>query len=273
MVHFRVASTYPAAHTLRLIRATAAATAGLAASASFGQSVFDDFSTGNDSAWTRFDGNQTAFGIPTTFNASAGVYQISSPRVPNAGYLPIISSVRGDAVNTDGVISVDVLDWSGPTQFGLIARGQADFSYYAVYFTPVSVLAPNSSNFRIERNNWDSSIGNLVSTSIAGGAPFAQVDQTSEYRITLTQTGSLLHATLYNLTTSSLVTSLSVHDTSIHAITGPGVAGITMYSNDNTSTASLAPYSVTFDNFRVVPSPGAAALLGMGAIVVGRRRR
>ena len=234
-----------------LFRTGAIAIATLPVPAAMAQSVLDDFSSGNDTAWTRFDGNLTVLGVPSTFALVGGGYRISSPSVPNPGFEPIISSVRADAINADAVISVDITDWSGPVNTGLIARGQVDLSFYLVYFTPVSVLAPNSSNFSIVRYNAAPGSGVLNRTVLGGGTPFPQVDQQHDYRIVMNQTGSLIQATLVDITTATVVRSVTVIDEWTGSFQVSGVAGVSMYSNDNSGNSMLAPFSVTFDNFRV----------------------
>lgn len=252
---FNVAATNTsksAKNSTALLRAAALAASALIAPASFAQSIVDDFSSGNDNTWTRFDGNLTLLGIPSSFTVVGGGYQISSPSVPNPGFQPIISSVRTDAVNADAVISVDITDWSGPVNTGLIARGQvSDSSFYQVFFTPVSLLAPNTSNLSIARFNAVPGSPILNRTILGGGTPFPQVDQQHDYRIVMNQTGSLIQATLVDITTATVVHSLVVIDEGPGSFQVSGVAGVSMYSNDFSGNSMLPPFSVTFDNFRV----------------------
>lgn len=250
----------------------AAACTTLSASA---QNVFDDFTSGTDAGWTHNDGYALLYGQPSTYRVSGGAYRITTPTVLFNGAYPYVGAVRSGTLASNSVVSVDVVDWSGQSSFGLGARLQADYSFYGVYFTPVSLLQNNASNFRIIRHNFNASTYSYEETIIAGGTPFPQVDQNQDYRITFTLSGTSLWATLTNIQTGALVSSLSVVDDGAGSFQGAGLAGLNLITNGGGVGSLMGGYSATFDNFSVtpVPGPGAAALGAIGLMAARRRRR
>ncbi len=64
----------------------------LTASPSLAQNVYDDFSSGNDNAWTRIDAPGLFLGIPSTYSVENGGYRLRGPEYPNiASILPTAS--------------------------------------------------------------------------------------------------------------------------------------------------------------------------------------
>ena len=149
-----------------------------------------------------------------------------------------------------------------------VAMGE---QFYALTFFPVSTAGPGLSNFRIDRWNADTSIDNLTSNLL-----FPQVDPTHDFRLVFTIDGSSLRGDLYNLTLDPLnpFQSISVIDNAPAAITGVGLAGLLTNPNPpDINTPTFGPADVTFDNFRVVPAPGALAVISMAGVLISRRRR
>ncbi len=264
----------------------------LAAAASFAivatasaQNVFDDFSSGNDNAWSRIDG-PALFGLgSSTYSVASGAYTLTTPAYPNFGVAASTASVRPDGAAVNSQISVDVLGFTGVPVISINARGtqapSGGFSYYSLSFFPISLATgPNGearSNFRIDRFNADpanpgiSTVTNL--TSFDANA-FPAVNPLNTFRMIFTVEGNTLSASLFDLTASSgsALISLSVNDNSSAALLGPGLPSLSVFSNAN-NPPSFPSVSATFDNFRVVPAPGAAAALCAGVLFAGRRRR
>jgi hypothetical protein len=258
-----------------------------AASTAAAQNVFDDFSSGNDAAWSRLDG-PGLFGLGTSnYSVANGGYTLRTPSIPNVGLAVPTSSVRADGAAVDSQISVDVTGFSGVPVISLVARGfqspSGGYNYYNLVFFPISrATGPSGeelSNFRIDRWNANpavpgtSTITNL--TSFNGNA-FPAVKATNTFRLIFTLEGSRISGSLFDLTdapTEALV-DFSITDDGPGALLGPGVPGVSVVFNTPSDPIATFPsVSATFDNFRVVPSPGAAALLALGGVVTARRRR
>jgi hypothetical protein len=252
-------------------------TSTLTAAPALAQNVFDDFSSGNDNAWTRIDSPGLFLGIPSTYSVEGGGYRLRGPVYPNNGLYYPTASVRVDGAAADSQISVDVVNWSMASNqiAALGARVQqpspSTFQFYSLVFFPVSNLGPGLSNFRIDRWNADGSINALTAN-----LPFPQVNPNHDFRLVFTVEGSTLRGDLFNLTVDPLnaFQTISVVDSGPSAISGVDLPGIfTMPNPPDISGPTFGPADVTFDNFRVVPAPGAAALLGMAGALAARRRR
>lgn len=249
----------------------------LMAAPALAQNVFDDFSSGNDNAWIRIDAPALFFGTPSTYSVENSGYRLRGPVYPNVGLSVPTASLRTGSAAADSQISVDVVDW-GQSQnqtASLAARVQevspGAFQFYALTFFPISTAGPGLSNFRIDRWNADTSIDNLTSNLL-----FPQVDPTHDFRLVFTIDGSSLRGDLFNLSLDPLnpFQSISVNDNAPAALSGVGLAGLLTNPNPlDISAPTFGPADATFDNFRVVPVPGAAATLTLVGLLAGRRRR
>lgn len=257
--------------------ATLLITSALTAAPALAQNVFDDFSSGNDNAWTRIDAPGLFLGIPSSYSVESGGYRLRGPVYPNIGLNLPTASARVDGAAADSQISVDVVNWNmALTQnASLVARLQqtspSTFQFYALTFFPVSNAAPGLSNFRIDRWNADGSVDNLTADLLV-----PQVNPNHDFRLVFTVEGSSLRGDLFNLTLDPLnpFQTISVFDAGPSAIVGVGLPGIFTTPNPpDIGAPTFGPADVTFDNFRVVPAPGAAALMGLAGVVAGRRRR
>lgn len=241
------------------------------------QNVFDDFSSGNDNAWTRIDAPGLFLGIPSTYSVQNGAYRLQGPTYPNIGLNLPTASVRIDGAAADSQISVDLIDWdqSMTQNASVVARLQqtspASFQFYALTFFPVSNAAPGLSNFRIDRWNADGSVDNLTSNLL-----FPQVNPDHDFRLVFTVEGSWLRGDLFNLTLDPLNSfqTIGVIDSSPLAISGVGIPGIFTTPNPaDINAPTFGPADVRFDNFRVVPAPGSAGIIAVVGLLAGRRRR
>lgn len=247
---------------------------GVGASA-HAQNVFDDFSSGNDNAWTRSDATGNFAGVPATFSVTNGAYRLQQPAYnPAFGTVPI-GSFRADSFAASSQLSVDVPDWNDATNnvIALSARlsqpTASTFQFYMLSFFPTSgagTPANPASNLRIDRWNPDFSVTNI--TAFSSNA-FPRVSNTDVYRMVFTLEGTSLLGQLYNISGASpvLITSVQAIDSGPSSLS-IGVGGIGLYAN-----GTAGPADATFDNFRVVPAPGAAAMLGLAGLFAARRRR
>lgn len=240
------------------------------------QNVFDDFSSGNDNAWTRIDSPALYLGTPSIYAVENEAYRLRQPVFPNVGLNPPTGAVRVDGAAADSQISVDVVNWSSTTNqvISVGARFQQvapdAFRFYTLSFFPVSNAGPGLSNFRIDRWNPDG-----TSVSLTNNSFFPIVDPLLTYRMVFTLQGTSLHGDLYSVSGNSttLLRSVSTVDFGA-AITGVGLPGVLVYQNGVApGSTTVGPAEATFDNFRVVPAPGAGATLAVAALAASRRRR
>ena len=84
----------------------------------------DDFSSGNDAGWTRYD-PIAPFGISTTYSFPPGGYRIAAPGTGDPAVGPgRAGSLREDQTYTRFQVSVDITNWdtSHPQAVGLLSR-------------------------------------------------------------------------------------------------------------------------------------------------------
>lgn len=251
--------------------------AALTGSPAQAQNVFDDFSSGNDAAWTRVDAPGLFLGIPSTYSVENGGYRLRGPVYPNVGLNLPTASLRVDGAAADSQISVDLVHWdAGLTQTASIAARlqqvtPSAFQFYALTFFPVSNAGPGLSNLRIDRWNADGSVDNVTSNLL-----FPQVNPDHDFRLVFTVEGSSLRGDLFNLTLDPLnaFQTITAIDSGSLAVSGVGLPGIFTTPNPaDVGAPAFGPADVTFDNFRVVPTPGAAGVLTLVGLLAGRRRR
>jgi MYXO-CTERM domain-containing protein len=261
----------------RSVRLVALASACAVPASALAQNVFDDFSSGNDNAWTRVDAPGIFLGIPSTYSVENGGYRLRGPVFPNVGQNLPTASLRVDGAAADSQISVDVTDWDETlTQSASIAArvqqpSPSQFQFYSLTLFMRSNAGPGLSNFRIDRWNADGSVVNLTANLF-----FPQVDPDHDIRLVFTVEGSSLRGDLFNLTLDPLnpLQTISVIDSGPLAISGVGLPGIMTTPNPpNINAPTFGPADVTFDNFRVVPTPGAIPLLALAGVGLSRRRR
>jgi hypothetical protein len=232
------------------------------------QNVFDDFSSGNDNAWLRVDAPAIVFGTPSSYTVTGGGYRIGTPAnaLGRSAY-----SFRLDGIAVDSQISVDILNWNPDvgTAAAISARAfqnaAGNLQYYTLAFLSESITYPGRSNLGLYRFNGDG-----TSTLLTGNAPFTKVTAGQSLRMVMTLTGRNITGEIFDIATGTSLSSQNFKDNSSRAILGPGAPGLEVATF--TPSGNEATYA-TFDNFRVVPGPGAASLIGVGGLLVARRRR
>lgn len=255
----------------RHVRSSAAATMLLAAlgTSAHAQNFFDDFSSNDDSAYQRFQ-PLSAFGAGGTFTFSNGGYRIQGPASPAPSQLGVQRLAAGPigVAVTDFSMSVDIIDWNTAnfTAIGLFARTrQLGLGTTDGYFVHLNIGGSAPAQLVIDR------IDNEAASSVSLGS-LLTLGQGEDYRLTFTGVGDQLSASLFSLNdlATPLATLSGVDATYASGGVGFGTTGLV---NLTTGQFLNNPLDATFDNFRVVPTPGAAAVLGLGGLAAARRRR
>ena len=88
----------------------------------------DDFSAGNDNAWTRLDAIGLALNSPyASYQVQSGLYQLRCDPTPDAQLGPArVASYRADRIYGSFVVVVDLVSWNGALDqaIGVLARVQ-----------------------------------------------------------------------------------------------------------------------------------------------------
>ncbi len=233
------------------------------------QNFFDDFSSGNDSAYQRFQ-PLAPFGAGGTFTFSNGGYRIQGPASP----APLQLGVQRLALVPSGVevadfrMSVDIIDWntSTYTAIGLFARTrEVGLGTTDGYYAHINIGGDSGVQLAVDRVDNEVASPLLLSSVL-------NVSQGDDYRLVFTGVGTQFSASFFSL--GDLATPLATLTGSDGAYSNGGVAfGTTGIVGVTTGLPINNPLDATFDNFRVVPAPGAVALMGLGSFLVARRRR
>ena len=221
--------------------------------------IFDDFSSGNDSAWTRYQ-PLAPFGAPGVYSFPNGGYRIQATASPNsaslgpgrAGSLRLDLNITANTGNF--LVDSAVIAWDNTQNqsYGLLGRittpGFGTTKGYAFTYSTSGLLAI-------------SSINNETQTVLTS-EPY-QADPAKRYDFTFRGTGATLVGELFELLPSDgklPVAIISVDDRTYNS----GVTGLGVFSN-----VGLGTGDATFDNFEaftfVVPEPSAGALILLGA--------
>src|SRR5467141_1154174 len=110
--------------------------------------VRDDFNTGNDNGWTRYQ-PLAPVGAPGTFSFPNGGYRIQAMPSPDAiSFGPgRAGSFRADQVYPNSILNVDLTSWDNNLNqsFGLMARvngiGAGSLSGYAFTYSPAGGIS------------------------------------------------------------------------------------------------------------------------------------
>ncbi len=233
------------------------------------QNFFDEFSSNNDSGYVRSQ-PLSPFGAGGSFTYSNGGYRIQGPASPapaQLGVQRLAISPSGVSV-TDFSMSIDIIDWNTAnlTGIGLFARvRESGLGTTDGYYAHLNIGGSTPSQLVIDRIDNEAPAGVAFSGALS-------VDQGQDYRLTFSGVGGSLSLSLFSL--SDLLTPIaSLNGVDNTYATGTVAFGTTGLFNLDTGLFSNAPVDATFDNFRVVPTPGAAAILGFGGLLAARRRR
>lgn len=239
--------------TAAVVRLSVTAIVLLSAAAKPAHGYTDNFNTGTDAGWTRYDPNfANSAGAPGTWSFPGGnTYEIQA----GTAFLPLVSparaaSLRLDQTYTQFAESVDVLQWDSSHDMaaGLLAR--------------ITSLGFGTSNgysltYSTGQNELDiSKIGgenafNLAKTKITltDGHP---------YTFLFTGVGSQLTGTVFDDANPAVPIALATI-TATDATWTSGSGGILVFDNTSSSTAAA-----TFDNYGAgvtLPEPTAGCFL------------
>jgi len=239
---------------------------GLAAAA-YGQSFSDDFSSGNDNAYTHYDPLGKLFAQPWgTWTVSGGTYTLwaKPSTLPSMiGPARLGSLVTGLDV-ADFTAGIDLLSWSSTKNSpvaGLVARlgniGLGSTTGYAMLYDAAG------QEVDIVRLTGEGSERTVASQSIT-------FDPTHDYRLELTAVGQNFFGRVYDLANPGTpLAQLSGTDTAYAS----GLVGPFIFDNSATGDGDV---TATFDNLQVqvVPEPCALALMaGFGLMGFALARR
>src|SRR6266550_5865553 len=126
----------------------------------------DDFNSGNDNGWTRYD-PLAPFGGGATFSFPDGGYRIQAPSSPDVNALggARAAALHTDVTYTNFAVSVDLVDWDDSLgqSFGALARirnsGRGTADGYAFFYFPGSHTAAI--------NRIDNELGIFIPTNAA----------------------------------------------------------------------------------------------------------
>jgi hypothetical protein len=237
-----------------------------------GQTITDDFSNG-DGQWQRYTPLTAVFGAgaPASFTITEKQeYQIGSANPPsNAAGPARAGSLRTQATYTDFYQQVDLTEWTGfqDQAVGLLAR-----------VTNYQGGAPGQLNgYALTYSTGDNS---LLLSRVVAEDPQVVDDQTipaalvvgQDYRLVFRGEGNVFRGAIYDL--NDLATPLQTVEFTDGSPLAPGIGGLVVFSNVDTSGAGAS-----FDNYLSsppppVPEPASAAtvLLGIAAALTARRR-
>jgi hypothetical protein len=211
----------------------------------------DNFDSGNDSDWNRYD---PFYGPPinspiATYSFPNGGYRIQTTVPPVTQYGPgRAGSVREQIYYTNFFVAVDVVGWNDtlPQAFGVLGRvnepALGTTSGYAFTYDRGNPPSPTSGMFDI------SIITDEAPDTISSGPSSLHLDPTKAYRFTFQGRGTALEGRVYELpnTTTPLLT-LTANDGRYCC----GYGGLVVFDNNHGQSATDA----TFDNFLLTTQP------------------
>ena len=225
--------------------------------------VSDDFSSGDDAPWTRFQ-PLAPFGSPGTYSFPAGAYRIQAATPsPDAATLgpARAGSLRNDASITTGVITWDLVDWDD--SLSQIAGGLARIREVGIGTTDGYGLVYGNGDLDLLRFD-NEAVAAEVAPTVA-----VELDPMKDYRFVFSLDGDSLMGQIFDLAAPGVVVA------SISGIDGTYASGVTGLLVANSSPSGNGTADATFDNFNVVipePTSVTLALLGFAALLLRRRR-
>lgn len=258
--------------SFRALPLVAAAACLLATAPAHAQNVFDDFDDGNDNGWTRYQ-PLSAFGFGGTYSFPSGAYRMQAAASPNPAALGVqrVGSLLTGVAVTDFSASVDITGWNdaSTTGIGIFARlQQVGLGTTDGYYLHVNLGGAGTPEIVLDRLT-----NEAASLPSPAAAPLPAIGQGTALRLTLEGIGSQLVGRVFRLSDlGTPLATISYNDANPYASGAIGI-GTTGLIASSTGIPINSPLDATFDNFRLVPAPGAAALLGLAGLVASRRRR
>lgn len=205
---------------------------------------------------------QTLSGVFTSTSATTGTFDVFANTAGNAAGLP-----GGTAGNSTGNVTREPA--GGNAAFFSGFYGNIDFSDFQVHLnvtaiTPVSALATGTFTAT-------DILGNTITGTISGTWSFGNLPgvQLAFFDATLTNVNYTANAG--NLFTGNAATTANMAGLGANL---PGSMQITFLQNVPPPIFSVnIPVVSTVVQGQITPTPGALALLGLGGLVAGRRRR
>ena len=231
--------------TLSLSRAALLCALAVASYTTNALAESDNFDSGNDAGWTRYN-PLSGFGVPAVFSFPSGGYRIQST-APSPSPAQLGNARVGSYRNTsysDFYITVDIVNWNDalPQAAGILARIQTPAlgttTGYA--FTWDRGTTATSGDMDISRITAERATGASGQASANDKYHFVPG---RKYRLVFIGRGSLLEGRLYelpDLTTPKVI--VTANDSTYPS----GVSGLLAY--DNSALANNLT-DTTFDNF------------------------
>lgn len=226
------------------------------------QSFSDTFDDATDDGWTHLSGYTASSG--QTWTVGGGQYRLQAPLNGLQGY-GFVGSYAGPSLS-DGRIEVDFVNFSGPGAnpvFGVAGRlnglnGFGQLNGYGYAFEPFAAgLTGEMVLYKINNNV---ALDDLGSQQVS-------LDPAKDYRFVLEFSGNTIHGQVFEIGGGMVAEAFATDTTAPYA---SGYSGILGYGQNGVTP----PVDFSLDNFSVVvPEPSLAALMVLGALALGIRRR
>lgn len=217
----------------------------------------DDFSSGNDSSWTRLSGYVGSTGQSWFVGGGTNppnAYRMIAPNNGVSGY-GFVGSYAGPSI-ADGRVEVDFVNFAGPGAnpvFAVAGRLNGNntlggLTGYGLAYEPFAAgLAGEVVLYRI---NPGVSLTDIGSQQVS-------LDPAKDYRFVLELSGPTIHGQVFEIG-GGLVAERFATD----ATYASGFSGVLGYGQ----TPVTPPTDFTVDNFQVVPEPSVSLLVGLGLV-------
>lgn len=227
----------------------------------------DDFSSGNDSSWTRLSGYVGSTGQSWFVGGGTNppnAYRLIAPNNGLSGY-GFVGSYAGPSI-ADGRIEVDFVNFAGPGAnpvFAVAGRLNGNnavgaLTGYGYAYEPFA--SGGAGEMVLYRINPGVDLTDI-------GAQQVSLDPAKDYKFVLEFSGSTIHGQVFEVGGGLVVERFATD-----ATYASGYSGVLGYGN----SALTPPADFTVDNFVVVPEPGVSLLVGLGLaglVAIHRFRR